>query len=59
MLDYLRAGDLDKAVDWAERAFELRSTDVPFWGVDPLADVLRDEPRFEAIIRELGFPFDG
>ena len=58
MADYIRAGDLDKAVDWAERAIEQRNPNVPFWGVDPLVDVLRDEPRFEAIIRELGFPFD-
>ena len=59
MRNYMRAGDVDKAVDWAEQAFQQRNPGVPFWGVDPLADVLRDEPRFEAIIRELGFPFDG
>ena len=56
---YIRAGDLEKAVDWAEQAFEQRDLNVPVWGVLPLADVLRGEPRFDAMIRELGFPFDG
>ena len=55
---YIRAGDLEKAVDWAERAFEQRGPGVPLWGVLPLVDVLRGEPRFDAMIRELGFPFE-
>ena len=56
---YIKAGDVEKALDWAERAIEQRNPNVPFWGVSPLVDVLRDVPRFEAIVRELGFPFDG
>ena len=56
---YLRAGDPEKALDWAEQAFEQRDPNLPVLGVHPLADVLRGEPRFDAIIRELGFPFDG
>ena len=55
---YIRAGDLEKAVDWAEQAFEQRDYNVPFFGVLPLVDVLRGDSRFEAIIRELRFPFD-
>lgn len=49
----------EKAVDWAERVFEQRNPDVPFWGVLPLVDVLRGEPRFDAMIRQLAFPFEG
>ena len=56
---YIRAGDLEKALDWAEQAFEQRDYNVPVFGVLPLVDVLRGEPRFDTMIRELGFPFEG
>ena len=40
---YIRAGDLEKALDWAEQAFEQRDLNVPVFGVLPLVDVLRGE----------------
>ncbi len=59
MAHYIRAGDLEKALDWAEQAFQQRNPNVPPWGVDPSVDVLRGLPRFDAMIRELDFPFAG
>ena len=56
---YIKAGDQEKALDWAEHVFEQRNPNVPVFGVLPLVDGLRGEPRFDAIIRELAFPFEG
>ena len=59
MSHYVRAGELERAMDWAEEAFEQRDLNVPVFGVLPLVDALRGEPRFDVMIRELGFPFNG
>ena len=49
------AGNTDLALDWAERAVEMRDHEVAYWGsVSSWALVLRGEPRFQAILGELG-----
>ena len=49
------AGNTDLALDWAERAVEMRDHEVAYWGaVSSWALVLRGEPRFQAILEKLG-----
>jgi hypothetical protein len=45
-----------KALDWLDTAKRLRDGGLIFLKSDPLVDPLRNEPRFQAIGRELNFP---
>jgi len=50
---YAWAGDKEHALDWLERAYEYRDPDVTFLRYPPW-DLLRSEPRFQALFRRLG-----
>jgi serine/threonine-protein kinase len=52
----LGRGNLTNAIDWLERASEHRACWLAFLGVDPLWDDLRNDPRFQAIVKRVGFP---
>jgi TolB-like protein/Flp pilus assembly protein TadD len=45
-----------KALDWLETALRLRDPGLELLKTDPLLDPLRQEPRFQAVMRELKFP---
>jgi hypothetical protein len=47
-------GDLDQALDWLERARRQNDPRLVFLNVDPDFDVLRDEARFQRLLREVG-----
>ena len=49
-------GDKQSALRWLEKAFRLRDAGLARLKTEPLLDPLRDEPRFQAIERELKFP---
>jgi tetratricopeptide (TPR) repeat protein len=49
-------GDRKVALDWLEKAMQLRDPGLVYTKTDPLLDPLRKEPRFQAIERELKFP---
>jgi TolB-like protein/tetratricopeptide (TPR) repeat protein len=49
-------GDRKAALDWLEKAVRLRDPGLVYTKVDPLMDPLRNEPRFQAAMRELQFP---
>ncbi len=49
------AGNRDKAFAWLERAFEERSVNMPFLKVHPLLETLRSDPRFQDLVRRVGF----
>jgi tetratricopeptide (TPR) repeat protein len=53
---YAQRGDNPKALEWLETALRLRDPGLENVKTDPLLDPLRQEPRFEAILRELKFP---
>jgi TolB-like protein/Tfp pilus assembly protein PilF len=53
---YAQWGDTTKALDWLETAMRLRDPDLMWLRLDPFADPLRKEPRFQAVERELKFP---
>src|SRR5205085_5286566 len=53
---YVKLGDRDKALTYLERAVAEHSGDMIFLGVEPCFDPIRDDPRFKALIRRIGFP---
>ena len=53
---YAQWGNRAKALEWLETALRLRDPGLVFMKTDPLMDPLRQEPRFQAVMRELKFP---
>ena len=53
---YAQWGDRPKALGWLEKAMRLRDPGLVGLKTDPLMDPLREEPRFQAVLRELKFP---
>lgn len=49
-------GEREQAFDWLEKAYEERSSVLAYLQVDPRLDSVRDDPRFEALVRRLRFP---
>ena len=52
---YSNLGDNDKAFEWLERIVKERGDD-GYLMVDPALDRLRDDARFEELLRKAGFP---
>jgi TolB-like protein/Tfp pilus assembly protein PilF/predicted Ser/Thr protein kinase len=53
---YTRAGKNKEALDYLEKAYEAHDPNCIYLGVDPIFDVLRNEPRFQDILRQMKFP---
>ena len=53
---YVALGDADRAIDWAERAYDQRRGWMAYLNVHPILDPLRGEPRFRALVRKMGLP---
>jgi TolB-like protein/DNA-binding winged helix-turn-helix (wHTH) protein/tetratricopeptide (TPR) repeat protein len=53
---YAQWGDTLQAVEQLEASLRLRESDLGELKTDPLLDPLRQEPRFQAVMRELKFP---
>jgi hypothetical protein len=53
---YAQWGDRAQALEWLETALRLRDPGLEMLKTDPLLDPLRQEPRFQAIERQLKFP---
>ena len=51
---YARLGDKEKALQTLERAYKERQVHMTEIGVEPAFDVLRSEPRFQELLREVG-----
>jgi serine/threonine-protein kinase len=49
----LGLGDVDGAMDWAERARADRRGWLAYLKVNPLLDPMRGHPRFEALVRQM------
>ena len=47
-------GEKDQALAWLEKAYEERSTWMPFMKVEPKFDSLRSDPRFADLMRRVG-----
>ena len=50
---HIGLGNLDQALDWAERAYDERRGWLAYFKVNPLLDPLRDHPRFKALLQRM------
>ncbi len=53
---YVALGQLDRAFEWLERAYRERGSYMQKIGVDPALDPLRDDPRFQSLLRRMNLP---
>src|SRR5438067_157005 len=51
---YLGLGEKEKALDWLEKSYEDQERACWYLKVDPIYDSVRNEPRFQAILKKLG-----
>jgi TolB-like protein len=52
---YAALGDADTAFRWLDKAFEARADCIPFTKEDPRLDRLHSDPRFDRLLRMIGF----
>jgi serine/threonine protein kinase/Tfp pilus assembly protein PilF len=50
---YIGLGELEHALDWAERSYEERRGWLVYANVNPVFDPLRGNPRFEELVRRM------
>jgi hypothetical protein len=51
-------GENDRALEYLEKAYEEHSNWLIYLHIDPSMDGLRDEPRFQDLLRRVGLPPD-
>jgi len=49
-------GEHDQTLAWLERGYEQRDPRMAFLKVEPKWNNLRDDPRFQSLLRRVGFP---
>ena len=49
-------GRNDEGFVWLERAFDDRTNNIAYLAVEPVYDGVRDDPRFQALLRAIGLP---
>src|SRR4030095_4465127 len=52
-------GDKDKALQWLERAVAQRDGGLSNITTDPIMNPLKDDPRFAAVVQQVGLPPPG
>jgi TolB-like protein/Flp pilus assembly protein TadD len=53
---YAQWGQTSTALDWLEKAEQLRDPGMAELGIDPMLDPIREQPRFKAILTRLKVP---
>ena len=53
---YAGLGEKEQAFQWLEKADEERSTELVFLKVDPRLDPLRNDSRFQELVKRVGVP---
>ncbi|HLJ29879.1 MAG TPA: tetratricopeptide repeat protein [Candidatus Angelobacter sp.] len=51
---YAGLGDRDQALTWLEKAYEERADGLTWINVDPMLDPLRNQPRFQELVKRIG-----
>lgn len=51
---YAGLGDWEQALDWLEKAYEERADGLTWINVEPMFDGLRQQPRFQALVKKMG-----
>jgi tetratricopeptide (TPR) repeat protein len=52
---FVALGDVDSAFQWFDRAYEEHDPDLIILDVNPSYDAVREDPRFQALLRRVGF----
>src|SRR5439155_1073872 len=52
---HLGLGQIDESLTWLERACDQRESQIVALNVHPVYDPLRGEPRFQQVLRKIGF----
>jgi len=52
---YIGLGEKDRSFEWLEKAYEEGSPWISYLKVEPMLDSLRDDPRFNALLKKVGF----
>jgi hypothetical protein len=55
---YCMIGEIDEAFTWLERAYQERDPLLLALKAAPYLDPLRSDPRYEELVRRIGFPED-
>ncbi len=53
---HLEAREHSQALDWLEKAFEVRDPNLPYFLRQPVCDPLRSDPRFQDLLRRTNVP---
>jgi TolB-like protein/tRNA A-37 threonylcarbamoyl transferase component Bud32 len=53
---YTRAGINNEALEWLDKAYQTRDPNMPYISVDPIFDPLRNELRFQDLLRQMKLP---
>jgi TolB-like protein/Tfp pilus assembly protein PilF len=53
---YTGLGEKSTALDWLDKAYRERNDRLLYLNVDPMADPLRSEPRFQKLMKRLNLP---
>ncbi len=53
---YMTAGEKERTLEWLEKAFEARDSNLPYVSAKPTYDPLRSDPRFQDLLRRMNFP---
>jgi hypothetical protein len=51
---YTGLGDFDQAFQWLDKAYEERDDRLIYLQAEPMADPLRKDPRFTALMKRMG-----
>jgi eukaryotic-like serine/threonine-protein kinase len=55
---YAMAGEKEETMEWLERGFDVHDPSMPYVGITPLLDIVRDDPRFQELLRRMNLPAD-
>ena len=53
---YAHAGEKDRGLEWLEKAYEGHAPQMVYLNVEPIWDSLRDDPRFQDLLRRMNLP---
>ena len=53
---YTALGRTEQALSWLERSYRERTNNIAYLAVEPVYDAIRQEPRFQAVLRAAGLP---
>lgn len=53
---FVALGDADQAFEWLEQSHHERANNVAYLAVEPLYDRIRQDPRFQRLVKAVGLP---